>query len=597
LIAAVFLSLGGCAPGDTGLSAELLGPLQSLAGPLRLTWYLSPELASESPIREIDALLASVSVAGDDVTAVVRPPLPGERKPLSLLLLPAPGGPGQNTVLWSALVLDWRENRTVIPDVLDSTWLQVDLTRALTDLASGSPLSIGTLDGSENLSGVPSSLLAGRWSVSEWEPATDPSNRFDILLIRDGPGVNSYGAALAEVMESFVRRGGGILVASSAMPGEPDSPPSPAGLWALNHTGTGENSPVLYVEDSLFLDPAAYLEGVRLFRELDAALLLAAGRGGFLKTIRPDSSSGAADTPVASVSRRTGGSRLVRKAGGFPDGGAPEASRVSEVVFRNTPQGTGAGTADSGTDFPPDPDASFSLVRGREGWELFSENWRLPARSDRIESFLSRIAEGSEEIWYPEINRQPDAAERDGGLEIALKTGSGRRFVLDPAGTRFAGGGEYIRSARGTVLWPLLSAGELDGDPRYWMDRRLFPDVQKIIRAELRTDSRLYWRIHHQGDSWIFTSNRKVAGFPNPGLMADFAGRLLQTESAVIAPATETGSGPLILIVESDTGRLYEFILSDLESGNIAATSREGVQHVLTVAQADFLLDGPVFSR
>jgi hypothetical protein len=99
---------------------------------VRFTWYLSPELSRSTFLKAADHFMSSAvdaarDVPGSDVvfSAVVREPLPGERRPPSVLPIPADDGRGRIIPLWSSLVLDYRETRIVIPDVWDVDWLQV----------------------------------------------------------------------------------------------------------------------------------------------------------------------------------------------------------------------------------------------------------------------------------------------------------------------------------------------------------------------------------------------------------------------------------------------------------------------------------------
>ncbi len=68
-------------------------------------------------------------------------------------LLPVPGRTYRNepTMLWAGLVLDWRDSRIVIPDVLEPAWFHLDFLRALEDLYRGAPMKISYLNGSPSL--------------------------------------------------------------------------------------------------------------------------------------------------------------------------------------------------------------------------------------------------------------------------------------------------------------------------------------------------------------------------------------------------------------------------------------------------------------
>ena len=146
---------------DNPLPEVLTSSLSTLKGPVRFTWYLSPELARADHLKAADGLMANLIAAasqaagqytagqsGPEVSAVVRGPEPGERQPGSLLPLPATDGEGNMFRLYSSLVLDWRDKRIVIPDIWETDWLPLDLARALQDLGAGAPVSAAYLDGS-----------------------------------------------------------------------------------------------------------------------------------------------------------------------------------------------------------------------------------------------------------------------------------------------------------------------------------------------------------------------------------------------------------------------------------------------------------------
>jgi hypothetical protein len=121
----------------------------------------------------VDGLMADIlsgtaaTDSGPNPSVVVRPPEAGERQPGSLLPLPATDAKGNTVFLWSSLVIDWREHRIVIPDVWEPGWFSLDLARALQDLGSGGPVSLGYLDGEVDGSPLPVSLLSGRWNPEE----------------------------------------------------------------------------------------------------------------------------------------------------------------------------------------------------------------------------------------------------------------------------------------------------------------------------------------------------------------------------------------------------------------------------------------------
>ena len=252
---------------------------------VRFTWYLSPELSRSTFLKAADhfmsaAVDAARDVPGSDVvfSAVVREPLPGERRPPSVLPIPADDGRGRIIPLWSSLVLDYRETRIVIPDVWDVDWLQVDLARALQDLHEGRAFAVGYFDGAGNSrpDAIPAELPDGRWRMDEWTPGVESPFSFDVLMIRDGQNWDED--AVIRELESYLEGGGGILIAPSRSGG----PSSKVGFWAekqsegsLPRNGGGT---VLYLDDPEFLGLMAYEQGHLTLRDLDTALLIAAGR-------------------------------------------------------------------------------------------------------------------------------------------------------------------------------------------------------------------------------------------------------------------------------------------------------------------------------
>ena len=489
------------------------------------------------------------------ITAVVRSPDKGERQPDSLLPIPATDASGNLVFLWSSLVLDWQDKRIVIPDIWESEWLSLDLARALQDLAAGGLVQAGYLDGSQDGSGLPVSFLEGRWETGEWFPGVTQAKGFDILLIRDGPALNTV-ENLPDLLLKYMDGGGRILIAGSAL-----QPESSAGVWASSREQEGS---LLFIDDTDFLKPAVYEDGSRSFRDIDTALLLAAGRKDLISMMASDI------TGIQLRGRNPAGSRLLKAASSPESMSFPETSRIERITF------TGE-------------DTLFSLERIDGEWSLVSEDWQLPSRGDRIESFLERLKTGSENLW--KVSDSPISA---GNLEIAIQTDKDRPVLLEPIGERQAGGGVYFIIDEGLVLWPNLNTADVSGDARYWMERRLFPDTPEIIRAELSSDTRLYWRLHEETGQWFLTGrdgNRRIL---DKKAALEFSGRLLGSESLTIAPSKGIKESPLVLRVEDSKGRFTEYRLTDTEDGRVAAVSQsEGILHILDDKLVEFLLSGP----
>lgn len=492
---------------------------------------------------------------GRIITAVVRSPEKGERQPESLLPIPATDGSGNIVFLWSSLVIDWQDKRIVIPDIWESGWLSLDLARALQDLASSGPVQVGYLDGSEEGSGLPMSLLEGRWETGEWFPGVSQAKGFDILLIRDGPALDSIDN-LTNLLLSYLDNGGRILIAGSA-----NQPESSVGIWALSREGEGA---LLFIDDTDFLNPVVYEDGRRSFRDIDTALLLASGRKDLIAMMTSDI------TGIQTRDRKSAGSRLLKEASAPESMDFPESSRIEKITF------TGE-------------DSLFSLEKIDGKWILISGDWQLPSRSDRIGSFLERLKTGSENLW-----KVSDTPIPSGNLEITIQSNKGRSVLLEPVGERQAGGGVYFSRGDGLLLWPNLNAADVSGDARYWMERRLFPDIPEIIRAELSSDTHLYWRLHEETGQWFFTGRDGSRKKLDEKTAMEFSERLLISESLTIAPSKGIKASPLYLRIEDSMGRFTEYRLTDTEDGRVAAVSQTGgILHILDDKLVDFLLSGP----
>ena len=183
------------------------------------------------------------------------------------------------------------------------------------------------------------------------------------------------------------------------------------------------------------------------------------------------------------------------------------------------------------------------------------------------------------------------------GPGIVIRQGKGRPYTLEAAGVRRAGGGTYFLTEDGIALWPLINAEDISGDARYWMERRLFPLTVEVIRAELRTDTRLYWRLHEEGGEWILTDRDGSRTSLKEQAATGYLGRLLRAESLTLAPdspASGSGESPLILMLEDESGRRIEYRLNDMSDGRVAATTGDGILHILDDAVVGYILSGPV---
>jgi hypothetical protein len=168
--------------------------------------------------------------------------------------------------------------------------------------------------------------------------------------------------------------------------------------------------------------------------------------------------------------------------------------------------------------------------------------------------------------------------------------------MLESSSERRSGGGVYLSAGGFSYLWPYLNASDVSGDARYWMERRLFSSVSRGIRAELSSGSRLYWRLHEEGEEWLFTGRDGGRRIVSGTEAEDFFSRLLRSESLSIAPYPPEGmkESPLLLRVEDTSGRFTEYSLTDTGDGRVAAVSlKDGLIYILDDTLVQFLLSGP----
>ncbi|MCK5736168.1 MAG: hypothetical protein KAH21_06790, partial [Spirochaetaceae bacterium] len=179
-------------------------------------------------------------------------------------------------------------------------------------------------------------------------------------------------------------------------------------------------------------------------------------------------------------------------------------------------------------------------------------------------------------------------------LEIAFYSKKDHPLVLKPGDVRSSGGGVYFSIDENLVLWPNINTDDISGDARYWMERRLYPDISMAIRAELTSGSHLYWRIHEEAENWIYTGKDGRGRIMEEKTALDFIYRLLRSESLTIAPDEGMIDSPLILKLEDTSGRFTEYRLADMNDGRVAAiTDSPGILHILDDSLVQFILTGP----
>ena len=558
-----FLGLSaGCSNRSAGLSESLRLASSSLEGPLHLTWYLSDKMRYEPAAVYADGILAAFAKAaggvGAGVTAVVRPPLPGESRPAALGEFNLPGG--AFFPFYNGLVLDGPGGRAVVPDLNSEAWLEADLVRAVEDLAAGGLRRIFWLDArGGNLDDVLGGL-SGRWEVVRWGDGMVPGRR-DVLVLRDGPLLND--PALRAAVEIHLQGGGGLLM----VPAESYGPESDLGEWAAGRAPDESQG------HSVFLEDPALLGGDVPMRDLDLLLLFAANALGPLAALPED---GVLELKSRRLFPKKAGRRLQKAAPGRPFAAAVDPDDVDSLEFESG--GTG-----------------FSLERQGDLWVLRSEDWVLPARRERVETFLERLAAGAAESWVLDSGAEPG-----NGLNVGL-LGRGRRLGgWSFYGMRREGGGALVSAGGKSGVLPLVYADELSGDARYWMDLRLFPEPAEILRAELQENGLLRWRLHESADRWILEDGSLGREVLDAEEADAFLGKVLLLEARTLVPAGvgDEGAGPLVLELETRGGRKLRYELLELPGGGIAALSAAGgtdagILYVLDSADSGVLLEGP----
>jgi hypothetical protein len=223
----------------------------------------------------------------------------------------------------------------------------------------------------------------------------------------------------------------------------------------------------------------------------------------------------------------------------------------------------------------------FSLVKKNNEWVMISENWNLPVLQKRIKAFLDNIYSSLPELWAAGTT---DGKNESASVTVGFSSDDGKSVQVVFTGERKAGGGVYSESADKKYLWPYLSADEISGNSVYWMNTRLFPENIHLIRCELKTPEKIYWRILEEEDGWYYFNASD--GFKkikvNTPEAENFIERIVNISSILTADSEGAKcSTNLILSAEDSSGRNYSFCLKDL-SGNVSgAVSDDGIIYVL----------------
>ena len=555
------------------LPEPIVGAAEQLPGPIRVSWYLSPQLSDNGDLKIIDAQLGfwarSLNRESSSlVSALLVEPEAGQPKPE--YLLPVPGWTHRNEpqTFWAGLVIDWRGYRIVIPDTLDPVWFPLDFLRALEDLARGEPMKIAYLNGAPSLGGLPLGFLNGRWRVKEWKDGLPLPEGSDVILVRDGPRLDQDSGYLAAFLQAFAEGGGGVLVAPSDLP----DGNQPLSGWARQNSGPLGNGRILFVDDVRILNVDSYERGENSLRILDSVLLAAAGRDSVL-SLFPAS---AETSRRPGIHSRRAGKRLEAAAPLVSDLVWPGTERINRLVFGK----------------------AFSLERrsnrNSDDWDVVSGDWRLPARVDRIESFLERMESSVRTAWEVDANltnpRVPIRFETDGKQSLHLQFSSIRQ----------SGGGFYASHNNDVYVLNRLNADEISGDSRYFTELRLFPDIAKtaesqVILLELHEGTSLRWRLHLSGDEWQLTgpSGSKTGIAPNTA--REFALRISRMEALAAFPETSfvSGSDSMRLRLETSRGKSVERVVEYQNGERATAFSPDGIGYLLNDIETNLILHGP----
>jgi len=578
----IFLSvifiLSGCSgPGNNQIDSSVEYALKravTFSGPLRITWYISPDLKKNPDLINIDLWLSEFIKTLNsqnrhpDISVSVKYNIDRSINPE--LIIPVDSS-------WSAMALDFRDRRIIIPDVFDPVYFPMDFSRALDDLAEGSVSGVGFFCSDQNKNSVFTVLsqLTGRWRTAEWDGLSGSVNNFKVIVVYDDFS-RDPGMEITDTLSSFAASGGGVIVVSGK-----NSRMSSIGQWARQWRQRSELlGSVIYINDYRFLDLNTYMQGLLSFRELDAALLAVSGRTDILSVLNyslPDDSSSGRNIHISVLTdfikkRKTAGSRILKASAKTKDRYSadrkpdfPDRDSIDKITFSDSETGVNI----------------FSLVKKNNDWVMISENWNLPVLQKRVKAFLDNIYSSLPELWAAGT---ADGKIDSGFVTVEFFSDGGKSVPVVFTGERKAGGGVYSESADKKYLWPYLSAEEISGNSVYWMNTRLFPENIHLIRCELKTPEKVYWRILEENDGWYYF--KASDGFKkikvNTSEAENFLERIVNINSILTADSEgEKCSTGLILSAEDSSGRNYSFCLKDL-SGNVSgAVSDEGIIYVL----------------
>lgn len=137
------------------------------------------------------------------------------------------------------------------------------------------------------------------------------------------------------------------------------------------------------------------------------------------------------------------------------------------------------------------PEGNYALARGESGWRLiFPDGSSLPARSDRISSFLLSL---SKKMPQTLVSLEPDQLHRLGlegeeAIHVSIQKNEGQALTLIVGAADRSGSRLYIQNGEGTTDAYLREdnfSWFLRAGPRSWLDLRVLPsctgaDIQRL---------------------------------------------------------------------------------------------------------------------
>ena len=512
----------------------------------RITWYLSTQVEASKDIELIQSALSNaLSLMTPAPTLVIRPPHPGEQRPLGAFPLSAQDQFGASYSLWSSLVMDQDKRQIVIPDAWDPSWFSADWQRALEDLEAGSPRRILLFPDSYEASfPFPRPAgLEGRWALIPWgEQGADQPG--DVLLLRDSPGLDF--STLRPELEAHLSSGGGIIVVPS-----PEGAKSNLSLWAQSNSGQLSEGRVIYLDDFQILNDEAYIKGLYSFRELDTALLIASGRELLLERVVPKEQL-----------EKSRAKSLSDFEPHSPFASLPKTINSFGFIDQNQ--------------------QDFRLIQEESGWFVQSEDWKLPAREDRVDQFLNQMA-----LALPEARQGGEAQIQDAPLTLWMESQSGKRRTY-PLLRQNLREGVWVEHLGREFFLPLLFPPQLNGDARYWMELRPFRQLASPIRGSLESSGTVLWQLTEQNGNWL---SQDGSLWPVEEAQP-FWYALPSVEALSVLPARPSSEDSLLLIFEESTGGSRQFELVHSSEGTWRLR-HEGLDYLLPESLLLPLLQGP----